>query len=375
MEASGKRGIDTHVYHAAQDSGRHFSKQLDRWFSLRHYRRIERILQEFKPDLLHAHGVSLSLSPSPFSVAKRLGIPILMTIHDFNYLCPRKWMIDRDGKACRYGFGPRCLISNCRSSRDGRRYLPYHMIRWLKIGLHRFLIRRSVDLFICPSRKLYSETREKWTVESVYYLANFISPDFDETPEITSPNLLFVGRLSREKGVDCLLKAFADVIKIVPETILTIVGDGPEKYRLERLSNDLKINEFVQFAGEVEHQQVHEYYKKSAICILPSLWMENCPIAGLEALSHGRPLVGSEIGGIPDLVEHGRNGYLFQTNQHRELAGYLVDLLDKPELIVEFGRSSRSLFEKSFTESIHMDRLLKLYQESIRRMPLPRSEE
>jgi glycosyltransferase involved in cell wall biosynthesis len=117
------------------------------------------------------------------------------------------------------------------------------------------------------------------------------------------------------------------------------------------------------FEGSVDNDQLGGFYSKASICVLPSLWMENCPIAGLEALVYGRALVGSDIGGIPDLIKDGVNGFLVMPNDHELLARRVIKILENRELLTEFSAHSRRLYKTSFTERIHMERLSKLYHD------------
>ncbi len=105
--------------------GDDLSSLYSRWFGLRYAREVAERLRKGCYDILHAHNISLRLSPRPLQVAHRMGVPIVMTVHDFNLICPRKWMIRNRDLVCGDGFGAYCLVRDCRSGRRGRRWMAY----------------------------------------------------------------------------------------------------------------------------------------------------------------------------------------------------------------------------------------------------------
>lgn len=361
-----KRGHTSEIYSPSKGQET-VSSHLSRWISFKNYFAVKRIIACFEPDILHGHSVSMRISPLPFLAAKKNHIPVAMTVHDFGLVCPRKWMVYRDKRPCRYGFGFRCLVSNCPSSKSARIYMPYHNLRWLKIALHRFMLRNWVHTFICPSNTLSQWMKDSLHVDNAVYIPNFVESKLLHQGNFQNDfHLLFVGRLSKEKGVACLLRAMPRILSIYPDTFLTIVGDGPERQNLEFLSHSLKMSEHICFAGTIENERLGEYYRKAAVCVLPSLWMENCPISGLEALSFGKPLLGSNIGGIPALIREGKTGFLFRTNDHQDLAEKIGLLIKNKETINAFGDNSISFFKHSFTEEKHYEKMFSLYASLIK---------
>jgi len=350
------------IYSPSGNRG-NISSFFTRWISRKHYSAVKKIIAQFEPDILHAHSLSMRISPLPLLAAKEKKIPVVMTVHDFNYVCPRKWMIYKDKNSCSYGFGLRCLVSNCFSNKNNRLCMPYHNLRWLKIFLHRCMLKKYVQTFICPSKILGQWMEKSLDVRDVVHIPNFIEGKFSSRMNIQNYNqLLFIGRLSKEKGVDCLLKAMPLILISCPDTFLTIVGDGPERKKLEYLANSLKIDRNVYFAGMVDNEKLPGYYAKATICILPSLWMENCPVAGLEALAFGKPLVGSNVGGIPEIIQEGKTGFLFRKDDHKDLAEKINLLMKDEELVDNLSKNSFSFFEQNFTEEKHFERIFSVYR-------------
>lgn len=333
------------------------------WHSRKYYRAVKKEMAIFKPDLVHGHSISMRLSPSPLVAAKRTGIPVVMTVHDFNYVCPRKWLIYKDKNPCRYGFGWRCLVSNCPSGKPEAKYFPYHDLRWLKIALHRKVLTRCVDRFICPSKVLSDWMRANMGLPNVVCLPNFMEDtEFEIFNPATVNKLLYVGRLSPEKGVDVILKAMPALLRTYPGTRLTVVGDGPARSDLETMVQDMGIGGQVDFTGMVPNRDLPYYFHRSGVCIMPSLWYENCPVSGIEALAHARILVGSDLGGIPELVKDRGGGRLFQRGDSADLASQLVDLFasGKDELLA-YSRKARELYQSKYSPASHYEKLTAIY--------------
>jgi glycosyltransferase involved in cell wall biosynthesis len=334
-----------------------------RWFGRRYRRQVGTLIRDWQPDVVHAHNVWMRLSPAPLEAAHEAGVPVMMTVHDYNWVCPRKWMITEDDRPCEVGFGRRCAVSGCRGSREGRVWMPYNALRWLKIAVHRTMLTKWVDRFISPSRHLAGWMERSLGVEGVIHIPNFApGPRGGVGRPVDHPkNLVFAGRLSREKGVDVLLRSMPVVASRHPEVRLVIAGDGPERSELERLADESGAGQVVRFAGPLEPDALGRLYADAGLVVLPTLWMENCPVSILEAFAHGRAVVGTRIGGVPELIDDGRTGVLFERGNHRELSAVLDDLLSDRERIRRMGRNAEISWARNFTPELHGKRLRTAY--------------
>jgi len=334
-----------------------------RWAGWRYLAEVRELIRRFQPDLLHAHSLSLRLSPLPLRAAREAGIPVVMTVHDFNYVCPRKWMVRSDGIPCKDGFGSRCLVRNCPGTRSGLRWLPYQGMRWLKTGLHRRLLRSWVDTFVTPSETLGWWMESSLGTQRVVTVPNFVPlPDPAGGEDSSRTGLLYVGRLSREKGVDVLLRALAQVREDRADTRLTVVGEGPSRPLLVALAGQLGLGEAVDFVGQVENRLVGGYYRSAEACVIPSLWMENCPVTALEALSCGTPLLASNLGGLAEIVRENENGLLFPRGDHRRLAEVVLQLLSDRDLAHRLGAGGLDSFSRSYSPEAHLTQLTEVYR-------------
>ena len=334
-----------------------------RWYGRRYRARVRELIRGFRPDVVHAHNVWMRLSPVPLAAADEAGVPVVMTVHDYAWVCPRKWMIAADDRPCELGFGRRCLASGCRGSHEGRLWWPYNALRWLKTWWHRTLLAGSVDRFVSPSRHLGRWMERSLGIDEVLHVPNCAGPPAGGVHRpVTHPRTLaFAGRLSREKGVDLLLRAMVEVIARHPEARLHVAGDGAERESLQRLTVGLGLTDAVSFAGALAPAEVGELYAASGLVVLPTIWMENCPVSVLEAFAHGRAVVATRIGGVPELVEDGRTGALFDRGDVRGLGRRLVELLDDPDRVTTMGERARAVWQHSYTPEVHARRLRGVY--------------
>jgi glycosyltransferase involved in cell wall biosynthesis len=338
-----------------------------RWYSRRYRSSLRKLIRRSEPDLVHAHNLWMRLSPAPLDAAVEAKIPVVMTVHDYALVCPRKWMITAQDRPCEIGYGPHCAVSACRGSREGRFWMGYNALRWLKTGLHRRLLVDRVAGFVSPSRHLARWLERSLGVGRVVHIPNFalMAGDGSFQPVTNPRRLAYAGRLSPEKGVDLLLESFPRVVEVHPDARLTIAGDGPLRRDLERRAGALGIAGVVDFVGRLGGVELERFFVNAGLVVLPTMWMENCPVSVLEAFAHGRAVVATEIGGVPELVVDGRTGVVFDRGDSRQLSHRLVDLLSAPERISDMGKAAHESWSQDFTPQRHAERLRRLYRTTL----------
>ena len=164
--------------------------------------------------------------------------------------------------------------------------------------------------------------------------------------EPTVVRILTIARLIPRKGVQYLIQAIADVIKNTQrEFEVEIVGDGPMREELVKLAEELKVSHKLNFVGAVPYEHLAKHYQRADIFVLSSL-AEGMPLVVLEAMASGLPIVASKVQGIEDLIEVGRNGYLFAPADWRALARHLVTVLNDGQRRIAMGQESIKLVQK-----------------------------
>lgn len=176
--------------------------------------------------------------------------------------------------------------------------------------------------------------------------------------------ILFVGRLHPVKGTQYLLGAMSIVHRELPEAKLILVGDGEEREHLETLTDNLGIRECVEFAGGVPHERVEDYMNQAEVFVLPSL-SEGFPVTILEAMACGLPVVATRVGGIPDIIEDGTNGYLIDAMNPEQIAEALLKLLQNEELQKDISDKNRETAEKYRWDTVAAT-LEGIYQDSLK---------
>jgi len=180
--------------------------------------------------------------------------------------------------------------------------------------------------------------------DRIKVIHHFLEPEGPPLPPSQSPTAIFVGRLSREKGVDKLLEAWKRIEG--GKRRLVIMGDGPERANLQRKAKGLKGVEFAGFVNKAEHRK---YWQESLFSVVPSIWMEPFGMTVLESWSHGRPVVAHAIGALPELIREGVDGTLADPWNVEDLAHKLDGLLSNPKQAHAMGLAGRQHLEDYFT--------------------------
>ncbi|MFZ4648977.1 MAG: glycosyltransferase [Patescibacteria group bacterium] len=326
-------------------------------YSLEARRKFARLLDDFKPDIIHLHNIYHQISPSILAPAKKRNIPVVMHLHDYKLFCPNYKLYTQNSfcERCRDGHYSQCLKYRCLDDSVFR-----SLIASVEMWVHHHLFKfyeNGVDLFISPSTFVKNEAiKFSWPAEKIVVLTNFVDR-LSDSPSVKEDYLLCYGRLSEEKGIDLLIEAMA----LVPENHLKIVGIGTSEEQLKTLTKKLKIQDRIEFLGFKSGAELQNLVSRAQAVVIPSRWPENMPFTMLEALGAGTPVIAANVGGLPEIIKEGRNGFLFQSEDAPDLAAK-INLLpslskDAPKLAIE------SVCE--FSLANHLKTLLKIYQEII----------
>ncbi len=317
---------------------------------------LEATVARFRPELLHVHNV-FSLGVDVLEFLGTTGVPIVQTVHDFGLLCPNSWCIWGDGTPCPGGVGAKCFLHDC------QRNYPYDP----EVALHTLLKQRTlagiVDLALCPSRYL-AERMRAGGARDVRHLNYFIDPiAAGAARERQAKELVFIGRLEPEKGLEHLLDAMPLVLRADPGVHLTIIGGGALESALATRARSMGLGSSVTFVSKVPRAELGHVYATATACVLPSIWSENSPLVAYECLAAGLPMIASRIGGIPELVEEGLGGFTFTPRDPRDLAEKAQRLLGLPA--DERARMSVAMRASAEAYRIdpHVDRIEELYDE------------
>ena len=363
----------------------------------RTYREVREILRRERPDAMHCHNTFPQISPSVYYAAAREGVPVVQTLHNYRLACLNGYLF-REGHVCEDCLGRTPWRGVCRRCYRGSRAQSFVAAAMLLV--HRLLgtYRRKVTRYIAltdfaktkfvvaglPARKISvkpnafaADGGKRAGLPATVVRSGSSAPD--------RLRVVYVGRLSPEKGVDVLLRAWALLTKEGrdastarpsqapgepgaaqprrgPAPTCEIVGDGPERAALEGLADELGISSSVRFLGALPREEALRELAGADLLVFPSLWYETFGLTILEAASQGVPAVATNIGGQSSLVQDGITGRLVPPGDSAALAASLRELLSDPAALRRMGDAARAAFDASdCAPSRNLARLLAVY--------------
>lgn len=331
-------------------------------YSLEAKAKVEKLIQRVgKPDIVHLHNFAHQISPSILHVFKKYKIPCVMTMHDYKLVCASYSMMAH-GKVCEKCVGG--TYSNCFREGCVKNSKAKSLLNTIEMYLHhKFLhIYDLIDVFISPSRFLKDKLSAMGLKGQIEVLPHFINAgSFVPCYGAQEKTICYVGRLSKEKGIGVLIKA----MKSVPDVRLKIIGDGPLRGELEQEVRQEGVRN-VDFLGYRTGDHLKNAIGTSLFAVVPSECYEVFGLTTIESFALGKPVIGSRIGGIPELVKDGETGLLFEPSNAQDLADKIRTLVSQPELIVKLGQNARSFVERELNAKKYYIRLMSIYNQAIK---------
>ena len=327
-------------------------------YSFEAQKKVSALIEKANPDICHCHTIYHHLSPSILGKIKQHDIPIVMTIHDLKLICPAYHMHNERGvcEDCHSG------VHNVVVNKCIKNSTVLSLLVFTEAVTHRMLnsYARNVDKFISPCRFYIDKLVEwGWPEEQFVHIPNPIDVENYKPHYKPGEYALYFGRLSPEKGLVTLIRSAAKAG--IP---LQIAGGGPQLSELQQLVQELKAN--VQFLGHLSGHYLAAAIAHSRVTVLASEWYENAPMSILESFAYGKPAIGADIGGIPELL-HSANeeprGMLFESGSESSLTSALKTywaLSDKE--IVQQGEAARRFVEQFMSSKHYKERVNDLYQ-------------
>lgn len=276
-----------------------------------------RILADFKPDVVHLHNIHSYLSPVVAKMAKRAGAKVVWTMHDYKLLCP-SYACLRNDEPCElcYNDKKHVLKNKCMKGSTVASVIAYMEAEYW----HRKKLEKYTDTFVCPSRFMASKM-QSGGFGKLTTVCNFIDPvklnDLNSLPADNRQDYcVYVGRLSKEKGVGTLLAAIKECGRKIK-----IAGGGPLADEFRKLYGDCGN---IEFLGHQDAKSVAKLLSEARFSVVPSEWYENNPLSVIESLCAGTPVVGSNMGGIPELLDESR-GIIFDAKDKAMLKTCIED--------------------------------------------------
>jgi len=314
--------------------------------------KISEIIYKHRPQIAHLHNIYHQLTPSIISVLKKNGVKVVLTIHDGKLICPAYIMHNNQEGICTACEGKKfykAMTNRCQGSVSKGLLLSAEAYWHKWKGSY-----DNVDHFISPSRfhaELVGGCRipnHRITVLQNGIDTNSITPKYKDQGYI-----LFFGRISKEKGIQTLLKAHSRLKKNMP---LKIVGTGP-------MEKEMKLRfKGSEFLGYKLGEELTSLVNRASFVVVPSECYENCSMVVLEAMALGKAVIGARIGGIPEQIEDGKSGFLFEMGNIAELTSKMEKLIAEPNLRKKMGKLGRAIVEEKYSLERHFERLTNLYE-------------
>lgn len=323
--------------------------------------KFEELVVKEKPDIVHLHIFQHQLSPSILDVCKKYSIPTVYTAHDLKMVCLNYKMMHHGHicEKCKDGHLYHCALNKCVKNSFFKSCINTaegYLHKWRKTY-------DAIDYIITPS-EFYKNKFEKFGIQSnrLVHIPNFLDREIPiiNAREDQEKYYLYFGRLSEEKGILTLIKAIENV-----DANLYIVGSGPLKEEIERYISSRKLHN-IKLLGFKRGQELIDIVGNARAVVLPSEWYENGPYSAIEALQVGRPIIGANIGGIPELIRN--NGKLFTSGKIEELAECINIFEKMPKIQYEqMKKYSFDIFEEFYTPNEHYNKLMKIYKKAQRK--------
>lgn len=320
---------------------------------------MEKALEEFKPDIVHINNFQRQLSASIIDAVKEKNIPLIMTAHDLNSICPASIML-YNGEVCEdcitKGYTS-CIKKKCIKNSMLKSVLGY--IEKKYYDLHKIFCK--IDCIISPSEFNKNQLlKGKLKCNDITVIHNFVN-ETEKTDYTLGDCAFYFGRLSREKGILNLIEA----INNIPGARLIIAGDGPERENIQAYIKEHKLENRITLLGYLNQNDIRENIRKCRFVTVPSIWYENCPYSILETMEIGKPIIGSKIGGIPELIQDGINGFTYEHNDVTKLTNILMKLFGNDETVKQFSKNSKQIFIQNYSAEAYYNKLMTVYNKYI----------
>lgn len=338
-------------------------KALDVIYSKENKKKMEEALDEFKPDIVHLNNFQRQLSASIIDPIKKRNIPIVFTAHDLESICPNKTMLDSKFENCTKcikGNYINCIKNNCIKNSKLKSILGAIEAKYYR---NKKIYTKEIDYIITPSNFYKEKMIEDGIPENkIKALHNFVElKDYDL--ELSDEGYaLYFGRLSKEKGILNLINAFTKL----KEGKLYIAGEGPEKETIEKIIKENNLEDRIKLLGFLNADQMKDTIRKCKFVVLPSIWYDNCPYSVMETLAIGKPVIGADIGGIPELVINNRSGFTYKYDDIEELSSKMEELFDNKELVEKFGENAKKQAEDNYSKEYYYKEISKIYNHVLR---------
>ena len=318
-------------------------------------RQFGRLLDTFKPDIIHINLMYFVLTPKIIDEAYKRHIPVVHTVHDPKIVCPNhrlyNYRLEEPCMKC-LGHGVKeCVKNKCvKNSRFLSKLAVKEAQYYSRINIY-----EKINRYVFPSEFMkrihigYGANENNSVV--IHNFSRLDSVNDTDSKKTSEKYVLYFGRVSAEKG----MRILSEVVASTPKIKYKIAGEGP----CLSLFNDLTNCDLL---GFISGDSLIEAIKQATICVFPSIWYENCPMSIMESIALGTPVIGSNIGGIPELIENGVTGFIVKPASVEDLQKKIEILYSDNNLLNNMSHACIANKELK-SVSTYVDELLKVYDD------------
>ena len=324
------------------------------------YTELSEIIQKHKPDVAHFHNIFPQISTSAYAACKKLGVPVVQTLHNYRYICP-SGLLQRNNipcEKCIHGSLINSLIYKCYR---GSIFATLPMAIMILFNNLMGNFKNNVDRYIA----LTNFSKSKFIASGFPADKFSIKPNFVDFIENTQPVLgdyvVFVGRLTQEKGVATLIEA-CKVLKHIPVKIL---GDGELRAKLETTCIQFGLD--VEFLGNQPKNIVMDTVRNSRFLVIPSEWYEGFPVVVVEAYACGKPVLGSKIGSLDEIIIENVTGRKFKAGSPSSLAKTIEGMWSDTDMLKVMSENAQKIFDTEYNPAANLKSLLCIYIDVIKK--------
>jgi len=319
-----------------------------------------KLLERERPDVVHVHNTFVMISPSIYSACRKFGVPVVQTLHNYRLFCPSATFF-RNGEICeecvQHGVWRGVKHKCYRNSRSATAAVALMLL----VHRERKTWQRDVTRYIALTEFARSRfLAAGLPAEKVCVKPNFVHPDPGPRRNLRGQYALFVGRLSPEKRVSTMLKAWAQ-LSDVP---LVVIGGGPEKAQLQLEAASSSLGNVI-FKGHMSRADTLEAMKSARFLVFSSEWYENFPVTIAESFACGVPVICSRLGAMAELVEDGKAGLQFIAGDSDDLARKVSWAWSHEDEMIAMGREARAIYEAKYTAEQNYPLLMEIYKQAI----------
>ncbi len=321
-------------------------------WSFRTQKNLRKIIEQFQPNIIHVHNTFPLISPSIYWTASQYGVPVIQTLHNFRLLCPQAMLLRKE-RICEDCVG--CLPWRSVLHKCYRESFLQTAVVASMLTMHRLI--KTYENKVSAYIALTDYSKNKFvqggmSAKKIYVKPNFVNIHYPESKK--RKRGLFVGRLSPEKGLACLMSA----VKHIPGLNVDIIGTGEMAGTLESCAQ-FKLH------GWKDPKEVQDAMCSATYLVVPSIWYETFGLIVIEAFANGLPVIASRIGALSELVSDGKTGLLFEPGSAESLAEKIAWAENHPDELISMGESARQEYEKKYSSQTNYEQLRSIYEQVI----------